>query len=291
MPSTPQPTWFITDVDGTLLDDNNDLPPENRAALEHLKALDIQVVLATGRRWTTLKRVLDRLALRPLVDYAIINNGAVVKNVKTGALLHHEAFEPGALVAAADALAELGWDPIALAYSPEGGPDVYHRRLSLRNGDFTAKNEGFCVLINDFHELESRAVVELILIGDEPNLARAQAALGHLPLETALIKNTFYADHMLEITPRGVSKFAGARLLGEHLGLPVAGPSGALAIGDSANDLPLLREASVALSIPHAPPFVHAVTRESGSVAEAVRRWFPGKSLPFASAPFSPPLR
>jgi len=275
MSSLPRPTWFITDVDGTLLDDRNNLPPENRAALEHLKALDVPVVLATGRRWTTLKRVMERLDLAPLVDYVIINNGAVVKDIRTGVRLHHQAFEPGALVAAADALAGLGWDPIALAYAPEGGPDVYHRRLSLRNGDFTAKNEGFCVLINDFHELESRAVVELILIGDEPNLARAQAALAHLPLETALIKNTFYADHMLEITPRGVSKFTGARLLGEQLALPVSGPDGALAIGDSANDLPLLREATVAVAIPHAPPFVHAVTRESGSVAEAVRRWFP----------------
>ncbi len=283
--SAPTPTWFITDVDGTLLDDNNDLPPANRAALEHLKARDVQVVLATGRRWTTLKRVMERLDLWPLVDHVIINNGAVVKDVKTGRLLHHQAFEPGALVAAADALAALGWDPIALAYTPEGGPDVYHRRLSLRNGDFTAKNEGFCVLINDFHELESRAVVELILIGDEPSLARAQAALVHLPLETALIKNTFYADHMLEITPRGVSKFEGARLLGEHLALPVSGPAGALAIGDSANDLPLLREASVAVAIPHAPPFVHAVARESGSVAEAVARWFPASSLPFVSPP------
>lgn len=273
--SAPAPAWFITDVDGTLLDEANEIPADNRAALEHLKARGIPVALATGRRWTTLKRVLERLALWPLVDYAIINNGAVVKDLKTGALLHHQAFEPGSLLAAADALAALGWDPIALAYVPDGGPDVYHRRLSLRNGDFTAKNDGYCILINDYRELEGRAVVELILIGDEGNLTRAQTALAPLPLETALIKNTFYADHMLEITPRGVSKFAGATRLGAHLGLEVSGAAGALAIGDSANDLPLLREASVAVAIPHAPPFVHAVARESGDVAGAVRRWFP----------------
>src|SRR5690606_26200064 len=130
MSQIPTPTWFITDVDGTLLDGHNEIPPANRAALEHLKARGVPVVLATGRRWTTLKRVLDRLALWPLDDYAILNNGAVVKDLKTGALLHHEAFGPGARVAAADGLATLGWDPIALAYMPEGGPDVFHRRLS-----------------------------------------------------------------------------------------------------------------------------------------------------------------
>jgi len=276
--STPAPTWFITDVDGTLLDDDNEIPEANRAALESLKAQGIPVVLATGRRWTTLKRVLDRLALWPLIDYAIINNGAVVKDLKTGALLHHQAFDAGAILEAADVLAGLGWDPLALAYAPDGGPDVYHRRLSLRNGDFTAKNDGYCQVITDYRELDGRAVVELILIGDEENLTRAQRALDVLPVETALIKNTFYADHMLEITPRGVSKFEGARRLGDRLGLAVGsvpGAWGALAIGDSANDLPLLREAAVAVAIPHAPPFVHAVARESGSVAEAVRRWFP----------------
>jgi 5-amino-6-(5-phospho-D-ribitylamino)uracil phosphatase len=271
----PAPTWFITDVDGTLLDDDNELPAENRAALVGLKARGVPVVLATGRRWTTLKRLLDRLELWPLVDFVIINNGAVIKDLKTGRLLHHEAFEPGAVLAAAAVLATFDWDPIALAYAPDGGPDVYHRRLSLRNGDFTGKNDGYCLPITDYRELEARAVVELILIGDETNLTRAQAALGALPVETALIKNSFYADHMLEITPLGVSKFEGARRLGEHLGLQVGGPTGVLAIGDSANDLPLLREAAVAVAIPHAPPFVHAVARESGSVAEAVARWFP----------------
>lgn len=271
----PAPTWFITDVDGTLLDDDNELPAENREALVGLKARGVPVVLATGRRWTTLKRLLDRLELWSLVDFVIINNGAAIKDLKTGELIHLEAFEPGAILAAADVLASLDWDPIALTYTPDGGPDVYHRRLSLRNGDFTGKNDGYCLPITDYRELEGRAVVELILIGDETNLTRAQVALGTLPVETALIKNSFYADHMLEITPRGVSKFEGARRLGDRLGLAVGGSSGALAIGDSANDLPLLREACIAVAIPHAPAFVHDVAHESGTVAEAVRRWFP----------------
>jgi 5-amino-6-(5-phospho-D-ribitylamino)uracil phosphatase len=266
--------WFITDVDGTLLDEANNLPDENRAALEHLRNRGIPVVLATGRRWTTLKRVLDRLNLWELADYAIINNGAVIKDLRARTLLHHEAFEPGTIIAAANVLNTLDWDPLALAYVPDGGPDVYHRRLSLRNGDFTAKNDGYCVLLNDYSELEDRAVVELILIGSEADLSRAQEALRVLPLETALIKNNFYADHMLEISPRDVSKFAGARRLGERLGLAVSGTSGAVAIGDSANDLPLLREAGRAVAIPHAPQPVHDATHESGTVAETVRRWF-----------------
>lgn len=264
-------TWLITDVDGTLLDEANNLPEGNRAALEQCRARGIPVVLATGRRWTTLKRVLDRLDLWELADYAIFNNGAVIKDLRKRALLHHQAFDPGSVVSAAAALALLGWDPLALAYEPDGGPDVYHRRLSLRNGDFTAKNDGYCVLVNDYHELEGRAVVELILLGSEPELTLAQGALSRLPLEAALIKNTFYADYMLEITPFGVSKFSGAEHLGARLGLSV---SEAVAVGDSANDLPLLLRAGRAMAMPHAPDPVREAAHETGGVADAVRRWF-----------------
>lgn len=268
--SSPSLTWFITDVDGTLLDERNELPDANRAALEGLKARGIPVVLATGRRWTTLKRVLDRLQLWDLVDYAIMNNGALIKDLRTRTLLHHEAFPPGSVQQAVAALEQLGWDPIALTYAPDGGPDVYHRRLSLSNGDFTAKNPGNCVMIPDFRDLEARAVVELILIGSAEDLSRAQNALDPLGLETALIKNTYYADHMLEVSPRDVSKFAGARRLGDHIGHEV---SRALAIGDSANDLPLLRRAGRAVAIPHAPAHVLDVAHGTGSVAEAARYW------------------
>jgi Cof subfamily protein (haloacid dehalogenase superfamily) len=264
--------WFITDVDGTLLDEANELSPENRAALEHCKARGIPVVLATGRRWTTLRRVIERLDLQDLVDFVIINNGMVIKNLKTGKVLHHEAFDQSAILGAATALNALGWDPLALAYEPDGGPDVYHRRLSLRNGDFTAKNDGYCVLLNDYEELEGRAVVELILLGAQAELARAQQALERLPLETALIKNTFYADYMLEITPRDVSKQTGARRLGAHLGLTLAE---AVAIGDSANDLPLLRGAGRAVAMPLAPEDVRAGAHETGTVSDTIRRYFP----------------
>jgi Cof subfamily protein (haloacid dehalogenase superfamily) len=263
--------WFITDVDGTLLDDANELTPANRAALEYCRAREIPVVLATGRRWTTLRRVIDRLGLENLVNYAIINNGMVIKNLATHTVLHRETFHPEAMRAAVETLNVLGWDPLALAYEPNGGPDVYHRRLSLRNGDFTAKNEGYCTLINDFGELEGRAVVELILLGAEAELTRAQQALEGLPLETALIKNTFYADYMLEITPQNVSKFTGARRLGELLGL---GVDEAVAIGDSANDLPLLRRAGRAVAMPLAPEHVRAGAHESGIVSDTIHKYF-----------------
>jgi hydroxymethylpyrimidine pyrophosphatase-like HAD family hydrolase len=69
-----------------------------------------------------------------------------------------------------------------------------------------------------------------------------------------------------------VSKLTGARRLGVHLGLDVAE---AVAIGDSANDLPLLREAGRAVAMPLAPEDVRARAHETGTVSDTVRRYFP----------------
>ena len=269
--------WLITDVDGTLLDDDGNLPEANRDALKHCRNLGVPVVLATGRRWTTLQRLIDRLGLGDLVDFSILNNGMVVKELRTRTVLHRETFPMETVMNAVETFATLNLDPIALAYNPEGGPDVFHRRFSLMNGDFVAKNTADSRVVQDYRELQDKSLVELILLGPEPDLAVAQQAIAHLPLESALIRNTFYSGYMLEITPRNISKLSGARHIAEILGLTLAG---AVAIGDSANDLPLLRHVGKSIAVGSAPrgvrDAVHEVVASGGDagVAEAVFRHF-----------------
>ena len=275
--------WLITDIDGTLIADDGSLPERNREALKHCRERGVPVVLATGRRWTTLIRLLDRLDLHGLADYAVINNGMVVKDLRTLAPVHREFFPAAAALEAVGILESLGLDPIALTYDPAGGVDVFYRRLALMNGDFIDKNAGHCREIADFGELVANPLVELILLGPEPDLARARDALLGLPLEIALIRNTFYAGYMLEITPHGISKGSGAGrvagLLGKTLGEAVA-------IGDSANDLPLFQLAGWAVAVGNAPEEVRKAAHETvadgerAGMAEAVFRHFP---LPMGS--------
>jgi Cof subfamily protein (haloacid dehalogenase superfamily) len=275
MPASRPYRWLLTDVDGTLIRDDGTLPERNRQALEHCRRQGVPVVLATGRRWTTLRRLLERLGLE--ADYAVLNNGMVVKELSTRRVLHQEAFSFAEFAAAAAALDALGLDPIALAHDPDGQTDVFHRRLSLMNGDFVAKNAGHCRAVSDFRELEGLPLVEIILLGPERELAQAQEALRPLDLECALIRNTFYAGYMLEVTPRGISKLSGARHVAKLLG---AGLEEAVAIGDSANDLPMLRGAGRAVAVGNAPEPVRLAAHETvangedAGVAEAIFRHF-----------------
>jgi Cof subfamily protein (haloacid dehalogenase superfamily) len=257
----------ITDIDGTLLDDEGGLPPLNREALIHCRDQGVKTCLATGRRWTTCRRLLDRLELHDLIDFCILNNGMMIREVARDAVLFQRDFPFSLLLQAAARLNAMGLDPIVLGHNPDGATaDVFHRRDALLNADFISKNTAHARLVADWLELESAHVVELVLIGHRADLVLAAESLAGLDVEMAILRNTYYAEYMLEITPKGVSKLMGATQLLGHLGLE---SREAIAVGDSENDYQLLKGLPMSIAVANAEPRIRAVAREStGSNAE-----------------------
>src|SRR5437773_4656781 len=64
------------DIDGTLLDSRGELPSENASAIRKTVDLGVKVILVTGRRYGTARRIAHSLEL----DFPLIaHNGALVK--------------------------------------------------------------------------------------------------------------------------------------------------------------------------------------------------------------------
>ncbi len=280
MPNPLSPIRLVlSDIDGTLLDDHGELPDLNRQALAHCKKLGIHTCLATGRRWTTCSRLLDRLGLGTLVDYCILNNGMIVRKLATNESLYSRVFPIELVLEAVARLNGLGLDPIVLGHNHDGrSKDVFHRRDCLMNGDFIAKNPEHERKVSDWRELSGAHLVELVLIGKRGDLQAAAAGLAGLDLETVLLRNSFYKEYMLEITPKGVSKLLGARELLAHLGL---GIHEAMAVGDSDNDFELLKNTPLSVAVANAEDKVKAVASEitgantEGGFGQAVFRHIP----------------
>ena len=74
----PSPVKLIAmDIDGTLLDSQSRLSPENIAAIGDAAAAGIQIVIVTGRRFHSARWTVDALPC----DYNVIaTNGALVKS-------------------------------------------------------------------------------------------------------------------------------------------------------------------------------------------------------------------
>jgi Cof subfamily protein (haloacid dehalogenase superfamily) len=269
----------ITDIDGTLLDDDGGLPDLNRRALVHCRARGVRTCLATGRRWTTCLRLLNRLDLGGLIDYCILNNGMMVREVAGDAVLFRQDFPIPLLLATAARLNAMGLDPVVLGHNPDGATaDVFHRHDALLNRDFIAKNADHARQVSEWRELEGEHIVELILIGHERDLRSAAQGLAGLEVETAVLRNTYYAEHMLEITPRGVSKMLGAGQLLGHLGLE---RGQAFAVGDSENDYYLLKGFPLSIAVANADARIRAAASEltggnaEGGFGQAVFRHIP----------------
>jgi len=74
------------DLDGTLLDEQYKLTEENREAIVDLSESGVIVVLASGRMHATILPFAQMMRLEtPIISY----NGAMVKDVKTGEIMHH----------------------------------------------------------------------------------------------------------------------------------------------------------------------------------------------------------
>ncbi len=269
----------ITDIDGTLLDDEGGLPDLNRKALAHCKERGVRTCLATGRRWTTCLRLLDRLDLQGLVDFCILNNGMMVREVAQAAVLFREDFPLPLLLQAAERLNAIGLEPIVLGHNADGATaDVFHRNDALLNGDFIAKNAGHTREVAEWRELDGAHLVELVLIGHRQDLEIAERALASLEVETAILRNTYYAEFMLEITPKGVSKLRGADQLLGHLGLR---RDQAMAVGDSENDYRLLQGIPLSIAVANAEDRIRAVAKEAtgrnaeGGFGQSVFRHIP----------------
>jgi Cof subfamily protein (haloacid dehalogenase superfamily) len=271
------PHLLLSDIDGTLLADDGSLPPANREALIACHNAQVTVALATGRRWSTTRKLLDRLDLWNWIDYAILNNGMVIQDLRRREIIATHSFQMDIVTDVSNRFEILGIDPIVLTHSNElGHPDVFYRTLSLMNGDFIDKNQEQSQQVSSYGAIGHRTLVELLLVGSYEDLARAQNALTGLPVETALIKNTFYREWMLEITPQGISKYSGAAFLQDRIG---AATHQTMAIGDSANDIPLLRAAHHGVAMDHAPENLKllaktiALPNQDGGMGMAVLDW------------------
>ena len=74
------PAMIATDVDGTLLDEDERVTPRTRAAVRAAVDAGAQFVLATGRPPRWIAPIVDALGLAPM---AVCANGAVIYDAST----------------------------------------------------------------------------------------------------------------------------------------------------------------------------------------------------------------
>jgi Cof subfamily protein (haloacid dehalogenase superfamily) len=267
------PTLIATDVDGTLLDEDELVTPRTRAAV--LAAVDAgtQFVLATGRPPRWISPVVDALGFAPM---AVCANGAVLYDSATDRILSAQTLSAEVLAQ----LAEVATRVIpgaGLAVERVGGsahdaatpqflssPGYEHAWLNPDNTE---------VSIDDV--LNAPAVKLLIRKAGARSADMAAALAPHIGIEGDL---TYSTDNgLIEVVPLGVSKATGIDQVARPLGIAA---EDVVAFGDMPNDIPMLLWAGLGVAMGNTHPEVKAAADEvttpnsDDGLARVLERWW-----------------
>jgi Cof subfamily protein (haloacid dehalogenase superfamily) len=258
------------DVDHTILDNTRRIPPDVAAAIRRVRDAGAVVVLASGRSPAAMRTIVRELGSGS--ELAICYGGAWIGDIgiKDGdsqpRFDQHRVPVPVALDAVAAARArgiDIGWYVDETVYL--GAPSRFFSRELAQTGE------------------EARYVDLAGLPAPHKLLAvrhrhqDVSSLTGMIAELTGRCEATFIFDWLVEIWPRGISKATGLVAFCRALGI---GIDQVAAIGDSENDLEMIREVGLGIAMGNAIAAVKdAASWTTGSndesgVATAIERLF-----------------
>ncbi|MFE6863614.1 HAD family hydrolase [Nocardia sp. NPDC057668] len=263
-----------TDVDGTLIDDDEQVSPRTKAAVDALIADGVPFVLATGRPPRWIDRVIDGLGYAPL---CVCANGAVIYDSANDRILSTQTLGVDTLSWLAE-LSESLLPGCGLATERVGSS-----AHDAATPQFVSSPEYEHAWLNPDDTAVSRAeVIAAPAIKMLIRLAGAQSADMRAILEPHLSGRadlTYSTDNgLIELSAPGVTKATGLATVAQRLGVQ---HSALIAFGDMPNDVPMLKLAGhgVAMANAHheaksAADEIAAATNHHDGVARVLERWW-----------------
>lgn len=263
---------LVADIDGTLLGKNGTISTKDADALAKVRQSGIQVSLSTGRVAQACFGVLEQLSLD---GYHVFSDGALVTNPRTGREVYAEPIGKG-LVRQIVNFAHRE-DIIFDLYS---ATHFYVERETWAS-DIRRKFFGLQPTVIDFTDLrqKERIIKGTLVVRSAEEKAKANSFYRHFKdsLNLSWTKTPAYPEvDFINVIAPGVTKGKALEALAAFLKIPLAE---VIAIGDGANDVPVLSRAGMAVAMGNAPGELKAVADyitldvDHSGVAEAVNKF------------------
>lgn len=228
---------LFTDLDGTLLNDQKELSPGNRQAIDRALQAGHQVVISTGRPLCSAKLQAEKLNLTQEGCYIISYNGGQIYDSFRKEIIFsktlpfdqvryifEEAHRRGLHVQTYD-------DDYVIA--EEDRPEFYH---------YSKLTQVPYRLVPSVMDYLQKEPCKIIVINEESRDILSAYREEMKPWTEGKMDLFFSSNILMEHVPTGVSKGSAVRFLCEHLNVPL---SETVAAGDAENDVPMLDTAAV----------------------------------------------
>lgn len=261
---------IVSDVDGTLTNNNNEVGEETRELVKKLKEKGILFTFATQRIHSSIVNFAKELEIEiPIISV----NGALIKDMK-GNVVSASLIKPKYVKKAID-LSEKYFVRIALCY----GDEIVYTESNSVLRDFMYR------LGTDYRQVESYNdyldnVLEIIMLGNEKQIIKHIQNKMNFPAKifhTAKYfrSSTKYGVYHLEIRKSGTSKKTGMQKLVKHLGIKKRQVA---ALGDWFNDRDLFEYGGFNVAVQNAvaelklkADYVTSRTNDEDGVAEFLK--------------------
>ncbi len=280
-PSTPF-RLLALDADGTILDADGSLRPRVRDAVKAARSGGVTVVLCTGRRYRTARRILEELELD---GPAVVQNGVRVVNGSSGETLSGRYLPDDLYRPVLEVMRRFG-PPLVYVDSPSQEVDIV---TEDRNGghrfqsDYVAHNIDVIRVVDSLDRPPPEPVIMMSRMANAAPLERlASTATRELGdrITTHHIHNKMYEGHILEILSAEANKWNALEELARSLGIA---SEEIFAIGDDQNDRRMLEEAGFGVAMANAKPEVRAIAdfvtgpNVDDGAAHAIERFILGR--------------
>lgn len=241
------------DLDGTALqNDHNTFSPRLTAALEEAYRRGIVITPVTGRQFGLLPPPLKNHPVWE--DLVVLCNGGQVRRLQTGEVLHSLCIAPSALkqlLILAEKFGlpmEFSVDSTLYLTGQSYQKQLPHPNLTFHRDTILASHGR---IVDSLEPLCTEAVekVNLLCISQDIRDAVQQA------LESIAVSAVWASSSSMEITHPNATKGKGLEVLCRLLDVPM---ENVMALGDSGNDITMLRQAGLGVAMGNAPDFVKA---------------------------------
>jgi Cof subfamily protein (haloacid dehalogenase superfamily) len=238
---------IVTDIDGTLLNDNGELGPESKKLVKELMKLNVKVSLATGRLHSAVTDISKELSLN---GYIISLDGALIKN-SVDDKTFYESYLRTSRVKKAIALSEENLVNIVLCHASS----IYYTENNSVIPTLLSKYGASYTKVDSYSDYIS-GTLEIVCSSDIKDSIKQMEEKFSFPstfgcntsyFRSKKNENIFY----LEIRKAGSSKGKAVTRILKHLSIK---PKQTAVIGDWYNDITMFKTKAVKVAMANAIP-------------------------------------
>ena len=271
-------TLYISDLDGTLLDNKAQLQSAAVHTLNSLIERGLNFTYATARSWTSASKIVKNLNIKlPVITY----NGVFIVEPDSGDIIRAFTLEGEKSAFLLWAIHNLNLYP--LVYTLIGGTERVmwikgHETRGICDYLESRQNDKRLMGVESRQDLSQGQIYYITVIGAQSELIPlADIIKNETGYSSVLSKDVYSGDYWLEIYDERASKAAGLEWLRDRYGF-----GGIICFGDNLNDIPMFGAADEAYAVKNASHELKLVadrvigSNEENGVVEFIERHFMG---------------